>query len=215
MGENIPKVGERIEVASKYVNKCGRLLDVGCGEGFIIDFVRNRVTKTYGLDKSVKCLKRAANKGIITKCIDLDNERIPYGDNYFDVVICLDVIEHIRDPIKLLKDIFRVLKLEGKLILSAPNIRFSDYLFQLIVKGHFPITSENKSAYDGGHIHYFTFSDLKEILRNLGFQIISEEGIINKLKRGIKGKVAEKILGKNFMKEFRSGGILVVARKNR
>lgn len=210
---NIPKIGERVEVASRYIEKCEKLLDIGCGEGFIKGFLRGKVKKVFGLDKSIKSLSIARGKGIITKCVDLNKQIIPYEDNYFDIVICLDVIEHIIDPLKFLKDIHRVLKTDGKFIISAPNIRFSNHLFQIILKGHFPTTSMDKLAYDGGHIHYFTIGDLKNLLYKTNYSVLKEVGIINKKERGVKGKIGEKILGKKFMREFRSGGILIVARK--
>ncbi len=211
--ESLPKEGERVEAAARYVKKCKRLLDVGCGEGIIAPFLKGKVFNIYGIDKSKENLKEASRRGLITKYIDLDKKKIPFSDCYFDVVTCLDVIEHVRSPVSLVREIYRVLKKDGLLIFSTPNIRFSDHLLRLIINGHFPLTSEDKSAYDGGHIHYFTFSDIKEILNSVGFVIIREEGIINKPKRGIKGRIAEKILGKRLMREFRSPGILIVAKK--
>jgi len=209
----IPRVGERVEIASRYVKKSKKLLDVGCGDGIITHFLKRKVAKLYGIDKSKEDLKKARKRGVIPRYIDLDKEKIPFRNSFFDVVTCLDVIEHIKDPVSLIREINRVLRRNGTLILSAPNIRFSDHLLKLIIEGRFPKTSEDKTAWDGGHIHYFTFSDLKLILNQGGFKIIHEEGIINKEKRGIKGRIAEKILGKKFMREFRSPGILIVARK--
>ena len=209
----ITKEGERVELATRYVNKCDLLLDVGCGNGIIACFLKEKVNQIHGVDNSRQNLKEAKKRGLKVKNIDLDEEDLPYEDNFFDYVICLDVIEHIKEPIDLLKKIYRVLKRSGRLILSAPNIRFSNHLLRLIVNGRFPITSLDPTGYDGGHIHYFTFSDLKDLLTKVGFRIISEEGIINKPKRGVKGRILEFILGKKFMREFSSGGILIIVEK--
>jgi Methylase involved in ubiquinone/menaquinone biosynthesis len=208
-----PKIGERVEVAARYVKKCNTLLDVGCGDGVIALFLRRRVSKIYGIDKSERVMKIAKKRGMFVQKIDLDKEKLPFSNLYFDFVTCLDVVEHVRDPHGLIREIYRVLKKGGTLIITAPNIRFSDHLVRLILNGHFPITSEDKSAYDGGHIHYFTFSDLRDILQSEGFRVVKEEGIINKPKRGIRGKIGEIIMGKKFMREFRSPGILIVAQK--
>jgi len=209
---SIPKIGERVEVASRYIRECKRILDVGCGDGSLALFIKGKA-KIYGVDKSKKLLKIAKRRGVLIKKLDLDKNSLPYQDSYFDCVTCLDVIEHIKNPYKLIGEIYRVLKKGGFLIISAPNIRFSDHLLTLIFKGNFPITSDDKTAYDGGHIHYFTFSDLREILQGVGFKIIKEEGIINKPKRGIIGKIGEIILGKKIMREFRSPGILIIGEK--
>jgi len=209
---SIPKIGERVEIASRYIRECKKVLDVGCGDGSLALFVKGKV-KIYGVDKSEKLLEIAKQRGVLIKKINLDENNLPYKDSYFDCVTCLDVIEHIKDPNALVREMYRVLKKGGHLIVSAPNIRFSDHIVKLVFKGRFPTTSEDKTAYDGGHIHYFTFSDLKEILRKAGFKIIREEGIINKPKRGVIGKIGEIILGKKIMREFRSPGILIISEK--
>ena len=146
----IPKTGERVEVAARHVKKCNRLLDVGCGDGVLSFFLKGKVLRIYGIDKSEGDLKIAKKRGVFTKKIDLERENLPYQDSFFDFVTCLDVIEHIKDPHGLVKEIYRVLKNGGRLIISTPNIRFSDHLVTLIFRGHFPTTSEDKTAYDGG-----------------------------------------------------------------
>lgn len=212
--DTIPKIGERVEHASRFVSNAERLLDVGCGDGIISFFIKNRVEKIYGLDMSSEALKIAEKRGFIVQGkIDFDKNKFPFENNFFDTVTCLDVIEHVKDPRKLLNEIYRVLKKDGKLILSTPNIRFTDHLYKLLFKGTFPKTSEDSKEYDGGHLHFFTFSDIRNLLINTGFKVIKEKGIINKKERGWKGRLFEKFLGKRFMLEFRTPGILVIAQK--
>lgn len=213
MPERIPKIGERVEVASRYVDKCESIIDIGCGTGLSAIFVRKKVGKLVGVDKSISYLEKAKRRGISIFKVDLDVDKLPFPDNTFNYALCLDVIEHIKDPIGLSLEVHRVLKKSGRLIISVPNIRFSDYIISLLIKGYFPVTSEDPEAYDGGHIHYFTFSNLREVLTKAGFIIEVEEGINNKRRRGLKGQILQKFLGEKFMREFRSPGILIVARK--
>lgn len=209
----IPKIGERVEFASRFITEGDTLLDVGCGEGIIQYFIRGKVKNLYGIDNSKHELKKAKRRGFITQQINFDEDKFPFKDNFFDVVTCLDVIEHVKDPTLLLGEIHRILKHGGKLIISTPNIRFSDHLFKLIFKGRFPKTSEDPNLYDGGHIHFFTFSDLRSLLTESRFEILKEEGVINKEKRGWRGRILEKIMGKKFMLEFRTPGILIISKK--
>jgi methionine biosynthesis protein MetW len=213
MDIQIPKPGERVAFASEFIPRADRLLDVGCGSGIIGHFIRTRIKEIYGIDRFPKELKAARGMGLKTKKINLDIEKFPFQEDYFDVITCLDVIEHVKDPRFLLKNINNVLRKKGLLIVSTPNIRFTDHLVKLVFNGQFPKTSIDTSEYDGGHIHFFTFRDLEELLVMTGFSVKRKEGIINKPERGWKGRVIEFFMGKKLMKEFRSGGILIVAEK--
>jgi len=211
--QEVSHIGDRIETASRYITKTTTLLDVGCGTGLLYFLIKNKVKYVYGIDNSVKDLKIAQRRGVKSEYCDINKNKFPFIDNFFDVVTCLDVVEHIENPELLLGEIRRVCKKNGLLIIATPNIRFTDHLFELIFKGKFPKTSIDKNIYDGGHRHFFTFSDIENILIQNKFKIITKDGIINKRKRGWKGQIAELFLGKTFMREFRSQGILVVAQK--
>lgn len=213
MTSQLPKPGERVEKAAQFVPKTEKLLDVGCGNGIITHFIKQKVKALYGVDNQKNQVKEARKLGMIASVVDLDSQELPYEQNFFDVVTCLDVIEHVKDPSFLLKNIYTVLKRNGVLIITTPNIRFSDHLFRLLFKGVFPKTSEDTTLYDGGHIHFFTYSDMHMLLTNAKFSSYQDEEIINKLKRGWKGQLLAHILGKRFMREFRTPGILILARK--
>ena len=102
MKNYVPKLGERVEVASRFVDNCDNLLDVGCGDGIIQYFIGDRVKHIYGVDNSKEILRVSSKKGLTVKVVDLDNENLPFSPNYFNIVTCLDVIEHVRDPKNLL-----------------------------------------------------------------------------------------------------------------
>jgi len=209
MKEYIPKPGERVEVASRFVKDCENLLDVGCGDGIINHFISDRVKNIYGVDNSREMVKKSIKRGLRVKLVDLDNDDFPFKTNYFDVITCLDVIEHVKNPNALLEKIHRILKKNGTLIIATPNIRFSNHLYELLLKGRFPKTSTDISQYDGGHIHFFTFNDLIDLVKKNGFLIEEIEGVINKTRRGWKGRILEFIFGKKIMLEFRAPGILI------
>src|SRR5258706_16079499 len=117
---------------------------------------------------------------MIVDLINTDTDDFPYKKNFFDVITCLDVIEHVKDPRILLEKINTVLKKEGILIISTPNIRFSDHLSKLLFHGVFPKTSISEAEYDGGHIHFFTYKDMYILLKNKNFRNILYHEIINK-----------------------------------
>ena len=145
---------------------------------------------------------------------DLNYENLPYENNFFDAIVCLDVIEHIINPFHLLAEIKRVLKPQGVLILTTPNFRKIKNILYLLIIGKFPKTSTDISFWDGGHLHYFTFKDIKWLLECHGFSIVSKGYIFTKEKYVIFKFFLEKLLPKNLFSEFIASGILVKAVKN-
>lgn len=212
MRVHIPKIGERVPRSVEFIQNCDKLLDVGCSDGVLVDFIVNKVKKIYGVDNSKANLAKASRKGVIVKYVNLDRNDIPFPKHYFDTVTCLDVIEHVLDPHDLLIKIHRVIKKNGILIITTPNIRFTNHIYDLVIKGRFPLTSHD-SGYDGGHIHFLTYTDTINLIQKTGFILIRKEGIINKAKRGWKGQILEFIFGKDFMLEFRAPGILLICKK--
>ena len=108
-----------------------KILDMGCGEGHITAEIQKNFldAEISGLDYSISAINYAVERfpGIDFCVADAYNP--PYCDNYFDVVVCNNLWEHIPDPLVLLKRIRRILKNKGYLILSTPSrYRFSNLL---------------------------------------------------------------------------------------
>jgi methionine biosynthesis protein MetW len=145
-----------------------RLLDIGCGNGEMGKYFVARYREVHGIDISDTVLQAAIENGVIAKKVNLNYEFLPYDDHFFDMVTCLDVIEHIFDPYHLLSDTHRVLKPGGMFILSFPNIGFIKFRLSLL-RGTFPSTSSDTDLFDGGHIHYFSLSDMYQLLFRYSF----------------------------------------------
>lgn len=159
------------------LNKINVMLEVGCGDGDLLLALRGKYTKCIGLEYSRLRLERAGKK---LKNIDFtgikgsaeDMKIIP--SNSIDCIVSADTIEHIPDVYSTADEMFRVLKPKGVIIINTPNIAFIKKRFQLLF-GKFPSTSQPNEGfgddimYDGGHLHYFTFSSLSKLLTRSGF----------------------------------------------
>ena len=97
-----------------------RVLDVGCNSGEFMKLLKDgKKCDVTGVDVSDPVLELAREKGLVA--IKADAEAMPFDDHSFDVVILREVLVHLLDPVKALKEIRRVLKPSGFLLGSAPH----------------------------------------------------------------------------------------------
>jgi methionine biosynthesis protein MetW len=163
-----------------------RILDIGCGDGsFIIKF--KKYCETFGVDISQNAVKMAKEAGINAYEVDVSSQRLPFRDEYFDIVYMGDVIEHLTNPDFAIKEVARVSKRNGFLVLSTPNL--AHWLNRLLLLlGKQPLFSEVSTAktfgrgprsYDFlpvGHLRLFTYKALEEFLTYYRFNIVRVEG---------------------------------------
>ena len=189
-----------------------RVLDVGFGNGLVLQHLQGRFDERVGVDlalnahalglrkQGIRVLKADAAKGL------------PFRAGHFDLVVSLDVIEHVFDPAEFLRELRRVLRPGGKLVVSTPNVRYLKQLWRIAVQGRGPATSGEDLGWDGGHLHYFTSADLLELARLAGFARARVEGIPSALGRGASLKRLL-VPGRNawFVREWLSHSHLLVA----
>jgi SAM-dependent methyltransferase len=135
-----------------------KLLDIGVGYGFLEKKLKNSHVSIYGMDISPKAIFRARNlyKGTF---VIASVKAIPFKNNFFDIVCIPEVLEHLYDVESALaiKEIGRVLKNDGKLIISVP-------LYDEVYSGH-----------PSGHLRVFTPEKLFEEINNSGFTVVKQK----------------------------------------
>jgi ubiquinone/menaquinone biosynthesis C-methylase UbiE len=92
----------------------GKILEVGCGTGGNIRYFKKKGIRIQGVDIS----------GDVGATIVADAEKLPFENNYFDQVLILDVLEHVTDDKKALKEALRVVKPGGLVIITVPNYKW-------------------------------------------------------------------------------------------
>ncbi len=157
------------------------VLDVGCGSGTIAEKIKDLGHTVKGLDFSDEALKRANARGIETKQCNLD-EGIPETSNTYDVVWEGDIVEHVFDPIGLLRESSRVLKQGGILLLTIPNdVGLISRLMILFGISHQEQMYRTSGFYK--HHTFFTPSLIRFMLKKNGFEIEEFHKILNIGKR--------------------------------
>jgi methionine biosynthesis protein MetW len=206
--------GDLAETIEFALNIKGRKhLDVGCGDGNLIDIAQEKVSAIYGCDISESAVRAAKIKGIIAICVDVNFGYLPYRNESFDSITCIEVIEHVLDPLNLFKELYRILNVQGELLVTTPNIRYFRHLSTLLFKGTFPFTTTDSHVWGGGHLHYFTRKDLTYLLQMAGFNKIQFFINYRQFTKSKKRKLANKLLGESIFGEWFCNGIIAKASK--
>ncbi len=136
-------------------SKDGSYLDVGCGTGIVLDEVGSGFKKQVGLDISQGALGLTTER-VSSPLVCADACRLPFADNSFDLVSCLDVLEHVRDDLDCIRECFRVCKPGGYMVFSAPALDF--------------LWSEHDEAIH--HLRRYSWRSLRAKLEAGGFQVV-------------------------------------------
>jgi SAM-dependent methyltransferase len=107
-------------IANLPSGRTGRLLDVGCGDADLVRAAQDQGWKAEGVDFDPAAVEFARRRGLNVSLGSLAGQG--YVADNFDAIVMSHVIEHVPDPILLLKECHRILKPEGRLILATPNV---------------------------------------------------------------------------------------------
>lgn len=144
-----------------------RLLDVGCGEGFLTQLLVQYTEHAVVFDISNTPVKHVRNTLLASNArIDYliaDCQRMPFTDNVFDVAVACEIIEHILYPGELLMELHRVIRRGGVLIISTPNRK---RLGRKLTK--FLRMRQNSDW----HLREYTLSEITKELHRSGFRIL-------------------------------------------
>jgi methionine biosynthesis protein MetW len=140
-----------------------KALDVGCGVGEFLGVLTEAGFEASGVDGSSAQVARVIGSGMAAKVADLE-EALPFADQTFSLVSCLEVIEHISRAEFLLQEIHRVLSPSGKLLITTPNFAFFNNRIHYLL-GSGPCS-------EGVHLRFFTKDRLEALLRNAGFGVV-------------------------------------------
>ncbi len=177
----------RAEIISKYIEQNSKILDIGCGDGTVIDYLskNNSPIKIIGIDISKKAVEYTKKRGYEAYKMDIASEDFKnfVKKNAFDYIIITEVLEHIQEPEKIMLSIKG--SFNKSIFASIPNSGFILCRLRLLF-GKFPITVIVYHIKE--HIRFWTHQDFLYWCDYLGFKVINyivgaplSDGFINSL----------------------------------
>jgi len=166
-GENRIYDPTRLQYLAKKLLPSGsfKVLDVGSGLGEFSDIMKTRGYEVVCIDGNKRFVKRTREKGFESYICDFEKEKFPFDTGEFDGVVCLETIEHIWNVENLLKEIKRVLRPNGWLVLSTPNYNFWKFRIEHLFGKLYPPSNTTR------HKRFYSFNTLVIELKSHGFRV--------------------------------------------
>lgn len=157
--------GTRPDLRARIPSHAERVLDVGCGRGGLGAALKSDhpQVRVHGIEYLPEAAAVAAERLDDTLVADLDVlEVLPDDWESFDAITCGDVLEHLRDPARLLRVLSRSLAPGGVIVASIPNIKHWSVVAPLLVDDRF--TYQDNGLLDRTHVHFFTLEEIDAML---------------------------------------------------
>lgn len=166
----------RYDIINLIPQGCSNVLEIGCADGSTLVELKKIGKAKYvcGIDIVDLNQFKKLDKFILA---DIERDEIDLPRNYFDVIICTDVLEHLVDPWNTLKKLKNFLKEDGIVVASIPNIREIKTMLNIFVKGDFKYV--NTGILDKTHLRFFCKKNIIELFDQTGFEIIKISNNLN------------------------------------
>ena len=161
----------RPELRERVPHTARRVLDVGCGAGALGAALKDErpQLEVVGLEGFAAAAEEAAGRLDRALHVDLDTlTDLPADLGAFDCMIFGDVLEHLRDPARLLRVLRPALAPGGAIVCSVPNVKHWSVIMPLLVQDRWEY--RDSGLLDRTHVHFFTLEELGRMLTECGFQ---------------------------------------------
>jgi len=154
------------------------VLEMGCATGYMTKYMKEKLGCTVDvIEKDAEAIKQAAQyaRGVYCGDIDTDGWFSHYKiDGSYDYILFADVLEHLMFPLEALTLANKLLKDDGKIIVSIPNICHNDIIIKLFYDR---FTYTNLGLLDSTHIHFWGIPDFAELLNKAGLKSTNVEEV--------------------------------------
>lgn len=162
----------------------GTILEIGCAAGMTGKELKKRpgvFVAGVENDPSAAQLAREVLDDVVEG--NIEEIDLPYSENSFDCILFADVLEHLVDPLSVLKKVRKYLKSDGTVVASIPNVQFMGLIHHL-VDGNW--TYQKEGILDETHLRFFTYKEMEKLFVRAGFEIGQVEETLDPQFKGLK-----------------------------
>jgi len=146
-----------------------KVLDVGCASGYLAKELRLKKALVYGVEVDPKMSLEAKKYCIKVVKRDIEKEeKLPFPEGFFDVIVLGDILEHLRRPDLVLKRLKKYLRSGGKMLVSIPNVARIEIRLGLLL-GRFDYQESGILKKD--HLRFFTLHSIRKMFDEAGLSI--------------------------------------------
>ena len=159
----------RPDVAELVPLRCRRVLEVGCGSGELGRSLRGRGHHVTGIELVPEMARRARRWLDCVATADVERDGFPFRPASFDALVFADVLEHLIDPWRVLREALEVLAEDGVVVASIPNVQNIDVLRRLFL-GRWDY--RERGILDFGHLRFFTLRSIRALFAQADLTIV-------------------------------------------
>ena len=158
------------QIITQLINKQSRVLDVGCGDGGLMQYLKeNKNVDIRGLEISKNNVRKCISKGLTTIEGDAEKDLIQFPNKSFDYVILSQTLQAFLNPQLVINELLRVGK---QAIVTIPNFGYWKIRLHLLLKGTMPLTKTLPNEwYDTPNLHMCTIKDFVEFCKKNEFKL--------------------------------------------
>ena len=158
------------QIITQLINKQSRVLDVGCGDGGLMQYLKeNKNVDIRGLEISKNNVRKCISKGLTTIEGDAEKDLIQFPNNSFDYVILSQTLQAFLNPERVINELLRVGK---QAIVTIPNFGYWKIRLHLLLKGTMPVTKILPNEwYDTPNLHMCTLKDFVKFCKKNNFNL--------------------------------------------
>lgn len=158
-------VQSRPDVAALVPPDCRRVLEVGCGAGELGRVLKERGCFVAGVELVPEAAEAARRRLDQVVTADVEAGPLPFPPGSFDAVVFADVLEHLLDPWRVLRQTADLLAPGGRVIASIPNVQNADVIWRLL-RGRWDY--RERGILDRGHLRFFTLHGVRGLFEQAG-----------------------------------------------